>query len=217
MTKRLYMETSELSGSAQVLRCEADESGYFAELDATLFHPQGGGQPSDIGVLQSDNGVSARVLQVKDVNGVILHWLDAPIAAGPVSLQVDPAVRHQHAMLHSVGHVIGNIGQRHGWKPVKAHHWPGECRIEFMPEASNRDLTADEIEDALATLIQAQLAAQIHVDDKGLRWVGFGELAPWPCGGTHLASLAEVGGQVSAAVKLKKNKLVVKYDIESKE
>ncbi|QUJ70644.1 hypothetical protein KDD30_24365 (plasmid) [Photobacterium sp. GJ3] len=82
MTKRLYMEIRTLRKCASP-RCEADESGYFAELDATLFHPQGGGQPSDIGVLQSDNGVSARVLQVKDVNGVILHWLDARLQQVP--------------------------------------------------------------------------------------------------------------------------------------
>lgn len=44
-----------------MLSCAPAEAGAYAvELDATLFHPQGGGQPSDVGTL---GGVA--VLQVQ--------------------------------------------------------------------------------------------------------------------------------------------------------
>ncbi|GAB6261044.1 alanyl-tRNA editing protein [Photobacterium sp. R1] len=215
MTTRLYMTTSELTGTAQIIRCDADETGYIAELDATLFHPQGGGQPSDLGELENEPGVKATVLQVKEVDGVILHWLDVPLPPGTVMMRVNQAVRQHHAALHSVGHVIGNIGQQYGWKPVKAHHWPEECRIEFMPESNCSELEAAEIEKTLSDLIAQGLTSKIYTDEKGFRWVGFGELSPWPCGGTHLKSLSEVNGKVLATVKVKKSKLIVKYSIEA--
>ncbi|KDM90056.1 hypothetical protein [Photobacterium galatheae] len=215
MTERLYMATSELTGVAQLIRCEADETGYIAVLDATLFHPQGGGQPSDSGELENAEGKRATVLQVKEVDGVILHWLDVPLAPGAVKMHVNQAMRQRHAVLHSVGHVIGNLGQEYGWKPVKAHHWPDECRIEFTPEASCSDVEAADIEVRLSDLIAQGLTANTVTDEKGLRWVGFGELPPWPCGGTHLTSLSEVNGQVRVTTKVKKNKLIVKYTFES--
>lgn len=62
MTERRYYYSDELQGQAQVLSCAPAEAGAYAvELDATLFHPQGGGQPSDVGTL--DNVAVVRVQQ----------------------------------------------------------------------------------------------------------------------------------------------------------
>lgn len=50
MTERRYYYSDDVQGQAQVLSCAPAEAGAYAvELDATLFHPQGGGQPSDVG------------------------------------------------------------------------------------------------------------------------------------------------------------------------
>ncbi len=50
MTERRYYYSDDVQGQAQVLSCTPAEAGAYAiELDATLFHPQGGGQPSDVG------------------------------------------------------------------------------------------------------------------------------------------------------------------------
>lgn len=52
MTERRYYYSDDLQGQARVLSCAPAEAGAYAvELDATLFHPQGGGQPSDVGAL----------------------------------------------------------------------------------------------------------------------------------------------------------------------
>ena len=52
MTERRYYYSDDVQGQAQVLSCAPAEAGAYAvELDATLFHPQGGGQPSDVGTL----------------------------------------------------------------------------------------------------------------------------------------------------------------------
>ncbi len=51
MTERRYYYSDDVQAEAQVLSCAPAEAGAAAELDATLFHPQGGGQPSDVGTL----------------------------------------------------------------------------------------------------------------------------------------------------------------------
>ena len=48
----------------------------------------------------------------------------------------------------------------------------------------------------------------------GLRAVGFGELAAYPCGGTHVASLAALGNIVISQLKMKKGQMIVSYTLE---
>lgn len=58
---------------------------------------------------------------------------------------------------------------------------------------------------------QAQdLPRQVTFAD-GMRKVGFGELPAYPCGGTHVARLAELGDIVISQIKMKKGQLVVSY------
>ncbi|MBV8624340.1 MAG: alanyl-tRNA editing protein, partial [Herbaspirillum sp.] len=52
MTERLYLTQPALSADIEVLSCTLLEDGRHAvRLSATPFHPQGGGQPSDVGWL----------------------------------------------------------------------------------------------------------------------------------------------------------------------
>ncbi len=50
MTERVYYTSDATDGRAQIIACTAEADGRYAiELDRTLFHPQGGGQPADCG------------------------------------------------------------------------------------------------------------------------------------------------------------------------
>ena len=50
MTERLYYTSDAEECLAQVVNCLSEADGRYAiELDRTLFHPQGGGQPADRG------------------------------------------------------------------------------------------------------------------------------------------------------------------------
>ncbi|VTM72735.1 alanyl-tRNA synthetase [Raoultella planticola] len=63
MTERLYYTSDATEGRARVLSCLAEADGRYAiELDQTLFHPQGGGQPADRGWIDgiAVEGVVAR-------------------------------------------------------------------------------------------------------------------------------------------------------------
>ena len=61
-------DTSLLETTATVLGVEEGEKGWTAVLDATVFHPQGGGQPSDAGTV---GGVA--VSSVDNVDGVAVQ------------------------------------------------------------------------------------------------------------------------------------------------
>ena len=50
MTERLYYTCDETEMRALVVSCQSEADGRYAiELNQTLFHPQGGGQPADRG------------------------------------------------------------------------------------------------------------------------------------------------------------------------
>ena len=91
--------------SATVLSCEEGKGGWKIVLDQTAFYPEGGGQPTDIGVLGGVN-----VTDVHEKSGVITHTCDAPLEIGAtVSGKIDWSVRFDHMQQHSGEHIISGI------------------------------------------------------------------------------------------------------------
>jgi Ser-tRNA(Ala) deacylase AlaX len=209
MSQRGYYYSDELQQQALIVACNEWEEGlYSVELDTTLFHPQGGGQPADSGTIGD-----AEVLRVISQGEKVQHIVAQPLPTGVTNIQVSAAVRHLHTRWHSAGHLIGYLGETRGWQPVKAHHWPGEGRITFNVGADSQPLTAEFLQDELAKLIAADLP-RIQSEQDGLRQVGFGELPAYGCGGTHVRSLAELGQVQITAAKMKKGQWVVQYVLD---
>jgi len=208
MTERLYYTSDATECPARVVNCLGEADGRYAiELDRTLFHPQGGGQPADrgwIGELAVES-VAAR-------GESIVHIVAQPLPSGEVAIRVDADARRLHARLHSAGHLIGQAGERFGWRPIKAHHWPGEGRITFAPGADPQTLEQGALQAELQRLIAANLPRR-QLDVDGVRQVGFGDLPVYGCGGTHVASLSELGAVTITAVKMKKGQLIVQYEM----
>lgn len=142
----------------------------------------------------------------------VLHILSQLLPLGEVEMKIDASARQLHARLHSAGHLLGLAGEQLGWQPVKAHHWPGEGRITF----ASRNSAALPDASALLALVKAwqaqDLPRQVTFAD-GMRKVGFGELPAYPCGGTHVARLAELGDILISQIKMKKGQLVVSYSL----
>lgn len=209
MTERLYYTRDATQGPANIIRCLAEPDGRYAiTLDRTLFHPKGGGQPSDGGWI-GDAAVQSVISRGDDV----VHIVEQALPLGETLLRVDAAARQHHARLHSAGHLIGMAGEQCGWRPVKAHHWPGEGRITFAPGEST---VLPEVEALLAIISvwQGESLPRRITFDGGLRLVGFGELPAYPCGGTHVAQLSEVGDVTITQLKLKKGQMIVHYSLQ---
>ena len=208
MTERLYLTQPALSADIEVLSCTLLEDGRHAvRLSATPFHPQGGGQPSDVGWLGE-----VAVLRVSNEDDDIVHYTHAPVAPGPTRARVDAGPRQLHARLHSAGHVIGHVMLQLGWTPTKAHHWPAEGRVVGIGKEAAPTLDGGEIERLCNALIAADLACALSFEG-GVRKVAFGHLPAFPCGGTHVASLAQIGRIEIQSARIKKGEVSVRYDV----
>ncbi|EIW9479776.1 MULTISPECIES: alanyl-tRNA synthetase [Klebsiella] len=209
MTERIYYASDATEGCAHIISCSAEaDGGYAIELDRTLFHPQGGGQPSDRGWIDEQP-----VMAVTTRGDSVLHIVAQPLPLGEVELRIDAPVRQRHARLHSAGHLLGLAGEQFGWRPVKAHHWPGEGRITFAAGAGAALPEASALLAQVSAWQKQDLPRRITFAN-GLRAVGFGELAAYPCGGTHVVSLAALGNIVISQLKMKKGQMIVSYTLE---
>jgi alanyl-tRNA synthetase len=116
-TDRLYYEDQErMEFEAVVLEVfeqtvDTDdgeaETVYDVVLDQTMFYPEGGGQPPDLGSLSTDD-VTATVADVQQENGVVIHRCDADPGTGEfVRGQVDATRRRRLMRHHTATHIVG--------------------------------------------------------------------------------------------------------------
>lgn len=127
-------------------------------LDATCFHPQGGGQPADVGTITSIEGGDPYVVKgcKKDPAGVVSHQGDAAptFAVGAkVNLSVEQGPRVKNARVHSAGHLIdvAMTACGVGLKPTKGYHFTPGAYVEYEGK-----LSAEE-RDALVPKLQASM------------------------------------------------------------
>ena len=208
MTERLFFTHDHLTAELEVLACTPHEGQFAVTLQSTIFHPQGGGQPFDTGRLGD-----SQVLRVTQEPDRVVHYVDQPVALGPITARVDADRRSLHTRLHSAGHLIGNAGERLGWMPIKAHHWPGEGKISFIRGEAAQDMDADAIQQQINHWIAADYPRHMNLED-GSREVGFGELPAYACGGTHVQALGELGQVTILALSEKKGTLSVRYSLD---
>nr|CAB3476514.1 unnamed protein product [Digitaria exilis] len=144
-TKLVYFDDMwALRSAATVLAVHQEEGGRVAVvLDATVFHPQGGGQPADTGVI-SAAGARFLVEDVRAKDGVVFHYgrFDgAGEGCGhgfkegeSVSLEVDAERRSFNSRLHSAGHLLDicvhNVGLFQ-LEPGKGYHFPDGPFVEY--------------------------------------------------------------------------------------
>lgn len=210
MTRKLYWESDVTESEVEVLHCEQlATGGYSVRLNATPFHPQGGGQPADVGWIGN-----VEVFQVEFSNGEIIHYARQEVALGVTTAKVNASRRDRHSRLHSAGHLIGHALEPLDWKPVKAHHWPGESRVVFKPDGGTQVVDVATVQSRCDDLITSNLPCTALVDENQFRQVRFGHLPPYGCGGTHVKGTADLKGLQILSAHVKKGQLIVQYDIQ---
>ena len=137
-TRKLYYEDPFMQTfSATVLSCEAGKKGFDIVLDQTAFYPEGGGQPTDTGVL---GGVP--VLEVHEKGGVITHTCGAALSVGStVEGVIDWEPRFDHMQQHSGEHICsGLICARWNCDNVGFHMGSDIVTIDFNCNATWEEL-----------------------------------------------------------------------------
>jgi Ser-tRNA(Ala) deacylase AlaX len=208
MTLRLFFHSDDLKANVEILECTPHENEFAVVLRATLFHPQGGGQPSDTGWIGQ-----SRVLRVVQDPDRIIHFVDRPVTPGMTQIRVDEERRRFNTRMHSAGHLIGHLVQAMGWMPIKAHHWPGEARVQFKPVDCAREVDAQTVQHGIEQWIADDLPRLTSLRE-GAREIGFGELPAYGCGGTHVRSLKDLGTVTIESLSHKKGTLSVHYHVD---
>lgn len=114
MTKKLYdLDSYVKCCTATVLSCEEAKkngfTGFAVELDETCFFPEGGGQPSDVGILRC-GGETANVLYTYEQGEQIFHLCDRPLPVGEtVEGQIDFEKRFANMQIHSGEHILSGV------------------------------------------------------------------------------------------------------------
>ncbi|XP_022722458.1 uncharacterized protein LOC111279710 [Durio zibethinus] len=129
-------------------------------LDSTVFHPQGGGQPSDTGfICITDSNLRFCVQDVRSKDGVVFHYgvaedssRESELEQGngkEVILQVDESRRRLNSRLHSAGHLLDvcvrNVGLGH-LEPGKGYHFPDGPFVEYKGMVSPNELQTKQRE-----------------------------------------------------------------------
>ncbi|KAF7566819.1 metal-dependent hydrolase related to alanyl-tRNA synthetase HxxxH domain protein [Pyrenophora tritici-repentis] len=154
-----------------------ERESYILTTVSTIFHPQGGGQPSDTGIiiLADQADMQFRVQQVRKIGPTILHMgIFDPIEKiferySEVEQRIDVEKRVIHSRIHTGGHVVGlavNQLIASGSLPLnlvdgKASHYPGASFVEFtglIPAEAKAAIQAKVDE-----LIVQDLDVKIHI------------------------------------------------------
>jgi len=214
MTELLFRDDAYLkSATARVVAVYDGK----VELDRTIFYPLGGGQPGDTGTITRNSGERIAVIDTrKGVEpGTIAHVLAAGAAAPApgetVGLEIDWERRYALMRLHTALHVMSCVVIA----PVTGGNIaPDKARLDFDIDITLLD--ADRIAAGTNELIARGVATEtVWITDEELdarpelvktmsvqpprgagrvRLLRIPDIDLQPCGGTHVANIAEIGG-----------------------
>lgn len=228
---KLYLNNTYLfEESAKILKTGNDEKGAYVVLDKTIFYPQGGGQPCDIGTI-GDLQVSA----VKEVEDEVRHYVSGDLsnilAGQKVKLLIDEKRRILNARYHTASHFLANIV--HELYPnliaTKGHAFPGEAYVEFQGSGKiDADVLTLEIQKAIDSAHELTIFDSTQEkfeqdfyklpyeipDGKNFRVMRVGLFPPIPCGGTHLKNTKEIGKFVIKKIKQGDNSIKIQFNLE---
>lgn len=234
VTKKLYLEnTYQFYFEGLIQKLAEDEKGTFVILDQTAFYPQGGGQPSDHGVIRNDY-FEASVIHVAQHGDQIRHYLESITSETLEGQKLYGAVDQQRRLInaryHTAGHLLSNILEslKPSLKAIKGHSFPGEAYVEFQGEDEiNIDLLQEKIDVTIAKNDKTKIF-EIDLnsfeekfyklpynipENKKFRVIQIGDMLPVPCGGTHLSCISEIGVMKINKIKNKKGTLRVSYEV----
>ncbi|EAW15358.1 putative alanine--tRNA ligase [Aspergillus clavatus NRRL 1] len=183
---------SALEASNQQLFKQGTDADHVIVTEQTIFHPQGGGQPSDEGHITGPLGAIFTVAAVRmDAvrNGQVLHFghfndTSAVFTEGAtVEQTINADKRVFYSRLHTAGHVLGAAVKHllakevEGLKELKASHFPESAACEFQGLIDGK--WKEPVQRKVDELIAAKLPVQVEWwDEEEFRRRGMERLIP---------------------------------------
>lgn len=231
--RALYMEDSRnhhVSVITKVGASEINKKFYnWVQLTETIFHPKGGGQPSDEGLI---NGLKVAYVHKEffdkdQLNRFeIYHCFESgqPFnfnVGDEVELLVDISVRLLHSRLHTAGHVLAEAVNKcfPELEGYQGNHYPNNSYVKFkicapMSTESKEDIKK-KAEAEFSSWIDQNLEVGDVLEASGIRNIKV--FKNWsPCGGTHIKSLKEIGRMEISdlSINKKESTVTIKYCLD---
>lgn len=162
-------------------------------LDKTVFFAFAGGQQSDSGTIGG-----FKVLEARAEGPEIYYKLEegANLREGDkAQVQIDMEKRRKIMRLHSAAHLVyGVFSKQHEHKKlIGSNVTEDKARIDFEHESSLSGLLP-KVEEEANKLIEENHPARTYPDESNPdRWWWECMGMKYPCGGTHVTSLGEIG------------------------
>ena len=226
-SEQLYVEDSYLREfDATVVRAGPK----FVVLDRTAFYPEGGGQPTDLGILEA-GGKEYNVVKVMKRGPQIFHYLDGDIPEGSeVHGVIDWDRRLGFMRLHSGEHLLTGLFESAGSGPKVFSSFN---QLDFQPSDLD-DETIQSVRRRFDEIVDIDIPIRIYYTDRDqldvgddarkqsflekmppdverLRMVEIGEYALTFCMGTHVKSTGEIGRLKGLRLEPKKKRRKIVY------
>ena len=199
-------------------------------LDKTIFYPEGGGQPGDIGKILY-NGKNIEIIGTRYQNKKIVHLIEKNNflkTNDKIDINLNWDVRYSHMKVHTCLHLLcsiipapvtgGSIGDARGRLDFDIDIKPDkELILKQLNDLLNQDhlisineITDDEL-DQNPELIRTMSVKPPRGSGK-IRMISIGDGIDYqPCGGTHVNKTSEIGIVTSIKIenKGKMNKRII--------
>jgi alanyl-tRNA synthetase len=210
-----HKEPYAAKAEGRILRAVKEQgANYYVVLASTIFHPKGGGQPSDTGTLKGE----AFTMQVKKAlkagDHVILYGKCARAPTeGPCTQELEWGRRLLYMRRHTAAHLFDGVlaqATSKSYEPLDS--WlgddayvayrgepPDEAIMARLAEAANgaisegRAVTIDVVKPENLTGLR-QFWSDALQGQREIRLVRVKGFDPIPCAGTHVKNLKDVRG-----------------------
>ena len=215
MTKIFFMENIDgnyiKEFNATVVKSKKD----YICLDQTAFYPEGGGQPSDTGILKWSDTI-VKIINVVKKGDSIKHIIgdEKPAVGTKIHAKIDWNKRYQHMKMHTAQHIIsGIVFDDFNARTVGNQIHTDYSRVDFHPVSFTEKNLAD-IENKFNNLIKQNLPIKIYEEEreslekrvnqqrcnmdllpkfiKTLRIIEIQNFDVCPCAGTHVKNTNEL-------------------------
>ncbi|WP_137297657.1 alanyl-tRNA editing protein [Psychromonas sp. SP041] len=207
--------------------------------DDTIFYPQSGGQPCDLGYMTID-GLDHMVDYVEITELGVAHLMKANSMnkewLGEKCIQnINMGRRIFNAKSHTAGHLISHIFEKmnNNLSPIKGHHHPDSSYIELIESERSNDsfsleLISLEIQKLTKENSRAVQSIELNLSEvqslrpllskfipqtTKIRMVAIDGFLPVPCGGTHVSNTSELSNLKITRIRRKKDRIKVSYSI----
>lgn len=212
MTIKQYLQDHKTQGTVTITELISGDKP-VVRVAETWFHPQGGGQKADRGLIGTSH-----VIHVAHNGGEVDHYVDtlSGLEVGcEYPFAIDEPWRRLNMTYHSAGHLLAAVVESNspGLTAVSGHQWPGEARVEFEGVIPDDSISIDYLNTLLADAISKNMVVQIVGDPFTNRGIKIGDFKEIPCGGTHVKSLSEIEAVRVTNIKKKSGRLRINYEV----